>query len=221
MARGPRNAPGGVVYHALNRGVARLPLFEKPADYEAFLRILGEALQKQPIRILAFILMPNHWHFLLWPKGDQELTNFCRWLTHTHSMRWHAHYHTRAGGTFTRAGSSRLRCKRRASFRLGRYVERNAFTSGLRRRHSPCCPSGDEALLSPWPLALPDDWVERVNAPQTEAELEALRKSLLRGCPFGAAGWQKKMAARQGLAHTLRPRGRPPKKPGPLEGGLF
>ena len=63
-----------------------------------FYAILGEALQKQPIRILAFILMPNHWHFLLWPKGDQELTNFCRWVTHTHSMRWHAHYHTSGTG---------------------------------------------------------------------------------------------------------------------------
>jgi len=63
MSRGPRHAPGGCVYHVLNRAVARLPLFEKPPDYEAFLRVLAEALEEQPMRILAFILMPNHWHF--------------------------------------------------------------------------------------------------------------------------------------------------------------
>jgi putative transposase len=59
----PRQAPGGIVYHVLNRAVARLPLFQKPADYDAFQRVLGEALERSPIRILAFVLMPNHWHF--------------------------------------------------------------------------------------------------------------------------------------------------------------
>ena len=98
MSRGPRQAPGGCVYHVLNRAVARLPLFEKPADYEAFLRVLAEALEQQPMRILAFILMPNHWHFVLWPEGDRDLSDFCRWLAHTHSMRWHAHYHTSGSG---------------------------------------------------------------------------------------------------------------------------
>src|SRR5262249_54608603 len=55
MARRPRQAPGGFVYHVLNRGVARLPLFEKPADYDASLRVLAEALQETPMRILAFV----------------------------------------------------------------------------------------------------------------------------------------------------------------------
>jgi putative transposase len=67
ISRGPRQAPGGFVYHVLNRGVARLPLFETPADYAAFLRVLAEALDECPMRILAFVLMPNHWHFVLWP----------------------------------------------------------------------------------------------------------------------------------------------------------
>jgi putative transposase len=87
MPRRPRIAPGGLVYHALNRAVARLPLFEKPADYAAFLRVLAEALQECPTRLLAFVLMPNHWHLFVWPREDGELTAFCRWLTHTHSMR--------------------------------------------------------------------------------------------------------------------------------------
>jgi putative transposase len=78
MASGACSAPGGFVYHALNRAVARLPLFEKPADYEAFLRVVGEALAEVPMRILAFVLMPNHWHFLLWPEGDSDLSDFCR-----------------------------------------------------------------------------------------------------------------------------------------------
>src|SRR5690242_19626296 len=91
MSRGPRYTPDGIVYHVLNRAVARLPLFEKLADYAAFVRVLAEALDEQPMRLLAYVLMPNHWHFVLWPEQDQDLSPFCRWLTHTHSMRWHAH----------------------------------------------------------------------------------------------------------------------------------
>jgi len=98
MPRVARYAPGGFAYHALNRRVARLPLFEKDGDYEAFERVLLLALEKHPIRVLTYCLMPNHWHFVLWPRRDGELTDFLRWLTHTHTMRWHAHYHTSGTG---------------------------------------------------------------------------------------------------------------------------
>ena len=69
-------------------------------------------------------------------------------------------------------------------------------------------------LLSAGPLPLPQDWVEYVNAPQTEAEVEALRRSVKRGSPFGSPAWQKPMAIRLGLGHTLRPIGRPKKRQG-------
>lgn len=50
------------------------------------------------MRILAFALMPNHWHLVLWPQHDGDLTAFCRWMTQTHSMRWHARFHTAGTG---------------------------------------------------------------------------------------------------------------------------
>src|SRR5919108_1505577 len=98
MGRSWRASEGGYVYHVLNRAVARLPLFQKDGDYEAFERVLAEALDKHPTRLLAYCLMPNHWHLVLWPRRDGELTAFVRWLTHAHTMRWHAHYHTSGTG---------------------------------------------------------------------------------------------------------------------------
>jgi hypothetical protein len=56
--------------------------------------VLAETLVQHPIRVLAFVWMPNQWHFVLWPEGDRDPTDFCRWLAPTHIMRWHAHYHT-------------------------------------------------------------------------------------------------------------------------------
>src|SRR5262245_8768182 len=75
-----------------------LPLFQKYGDYEAFERVMAEALERHPIRLLSYCLMPNHWHFVLWPEREGQLTAFLRWLTHTHTQRWHAHYHTTGTG---------------------------------------------------------------------------------------------------------------------------
>lgn len=61
---------------------------------------------------------------------------------------------------------------------------------------------------------LPPLWLQHVQTPQTEVELEALRRSVERGSPFGEASWQERTAKRLGLQSTLRPRGRPwPKTP--------
>src|SRR5947199_3359589 len=93
MGRPLRYAPGGIVYHVLNRANARLPIFQKDGDYEAFERILGLALAHVPgMRLLGYCLMPNHRHLLVWPQGDGELSDFGHWLTLTHTHGWHAHY---------------------------------------------------------------------------------------------------------------------------------
>ena len=63
--------------------------------------------------------------------------------------------------------------------------------------------------LSDWPLPLPGDWKEFVNEPQSEAELDAIRRSVVRGQPYGGEAWAKKTAAELGLESTFRSRGRP------------
>ena len=46
MPRRPRLAAGDLAYHVLNRRVGRLPLFDKPADYAAFEKVLAEAQRR-------------------------------------------------------------------------------------------------------------------------------------------------------------------------------
>jgi putative transposase len=67
-------------------------------------------------------------------------------------------------------------------------------------------------MLDPGPVPRPANWLEHVNEPHTEAELERLRESLRRGRPFGSAVWMKATASELGLEATLRPRGRPRKR---------
>ena len=110
MPRRARIAPGEIIYHALNRANGRSQLFDKPEDYAAFERIMVAAMRRSPIRLLAYCLMPNHGHMVLWPKQNGETTEFLRWPTLTHSHRLRA-YLLRAVQKFShRAGSSGAQC---------------------------------------------------------------------------------------------------------------
>ena len=92
MARGLRAAAPDVVYHILNRANDREGIFQKEKDYAAFEKILLEGKEKFDMRILAFCIMPNHWHLILYPKTAESLSQFMRWITHTHTQRYHTHY---------------------------------------------------------------------------------------------------------------------------------
>ncbi|HEY2840582.1 MAG TPA: transposase [Pirellulales bacterium] len=134
MPRIARYAPKGWVYHALNRAVARLPLFQKDTDYEAFERVVGEAHERLPIEIFAYCVRPNHWHFLLRPTKDGQWTAFLRCLAHTHTRRWHAHHHTSGTGHLYQGRFKAFPVEDDDHFyTVARYGERNALRRADRR----------------------------------------------------------------------------------------
>ena len=82
MARGARHAPGGFGLPSSLTGPwhACRCLRSPPIICRVFARARPKQLAEHPMRILSLVLMPNHWHFLLWPEGDlRDLSNFCRW----------------------------------------------------------------------------------------------------------------------------------------------
>ena len=98
MPRSPRADEAGGLYHALNRGNLRATIFHKREDYVAFERILYEALEIHKIELYSYLLMPNHYHIVLRPLVDGEMSRFMGWVGGTHTMRYHAHYHTSGMG---------------------------------------------------------------------------------------------------------------------------
>src|SRR5207244_3519463 len=68
------------------------------ANFEAFQRVLIEAHQRHPIRILSDCVWSNHWHFAVWPEADGQVTAFFRWWAHTHAMRWRVAHRTVGSG---------------------------------------------------------------------------------------------------------------------------
>ena len=51
-------------------------MFRKPSEFEAFERVMVEAHQRQPIRILSYCVLSNHLHFVVWPEADGQVTDF-------------------------------------------------------------------------------------------------------------------------------------------------
>ena len=211
-----------MVFHVLNRGVGRRRLFDKEADYAAFETILDETLAKCPMRICAYCLMPNHWHFVMWPEADDHLAAFMQRLSVTHVTRWQKHRRVVGEGHLYQGRFKSFPIETEDYFyQVLRYVERNALRANLCERAEEWRwgslwrrVSGSPAqrsLLSDWPLPRPRQWVERVNRPQTDAEVNAIRRSVVRGQPFGSPNWVQRTAKALGLESTLRAPGRPRK----------
>jgi putative transposase len=223
MPRQKRLDVADEIYHALNRGNARQVIFHKEEDYAAFERVLGEGLERYAVRLYSYTLMPNHWHLVLQPEHDGQMGRMLRWVTATHTQRYHAHYHT--------SGEGHLYQSRFKSFPIAddehflsvcRYVERNPLRAKLVKRAEQWrfgslyrwVENADKQpqLLSPWPIRRTPGWLERVNEPLTQKELQAIRQCVDRGRPYGDETWTEEMAYRYDLWSTLRPRGRPRKQ---------
>lgn len=220
MPRRLRISTGGLAYHVLNRAVGRGRLFEDEADYQAMERVIARTHKLLPTRLLSYCLMPNHWHLVLWPREDGELSEFLRLLTVTHTQRWHAHHHTAGTGPLYQGRFKSFPIQLDGHFlTVCRYVERNAVRAKLVRsaRQWPWCSLGVRAggaipdwLVPPedWPVSIPRDWEAWVNRAETAAELAAVRQSVKRGRPYGEQRWERRTARRLGLESTLRARGR-------------
>src|SRR3989304_5491880 len=135
MGRPLRPASGGVVYHVLNRANARARIFDHDADYAAFLRIGAEAVRRVRVHVLAYCIMPNHWHLIVRPREDGDLSRFTGWLTLTHTQRWHAHRHTTGTGHLYQGRFKSFPVQTDEHFlMLCRYVERNPLRANLVER---------------------------------------------------------------------------------------
>jgi putative transposase len=188
MPRSARASLGGYCYHALNRGNGRAQVFHEDDDYAAFVRLLRQACRRVPMRLVGFCLMPNHFHLLLWPPGDDDLGRWMHWWLTTHVHGYRRRY----------GGSGHVWQGRFKAFPIAlddhfvnvlRYVERNPLRAGLVAR-AEAWPWSSLPLwlrppqlpwLDPGPVPRPAGWLDYVQAPQSEGDLAALRRCVGEG----------------------------------------
>jgi putative transposase len=202
-------------------------IFDGEQDYKDFEDIIEEAVKKFNMRLLAYCVMPNHWHLVLYPRDDRDLSKFMGWLTNTHTRRWHTRWHT----TKKTIGHGHLYQGRYKSFicqndnhflALVRYVERNAkraklvkeaqnwkWGSAWRRIYGTL---NQKKVLSAWPISVPVDYIKYLNESQKEEEIDIIRRSIIKNIPFGKDAWRDSVVEKFKLEQTLREAGRPKRK---------
>ena len=217
MPRRLQASSAGIVFHVLNRAARRARIFCDDDDYLLFERLMNAALDHVPMRILSYVIMPNHWHLVLWPTGDADLSNYMQWLTRTHAQAWHVAHASIGTGALYQGRFKAIPVQSDGHFlTVCRYVERNPVRArivarpsewrwgsawtGRTDQSSPC--------LTPWPVERPADWSERVEMSDEDAA-EKLRAVIVRGVPYGDQEWTIATAARLALPAPAGRRGHP------------
>jgi len=212
-----QSGSGGIVFHVMNRAARRASIFLSPPDFRAFEELLIDATARVPVRLLAYVIMPNHFHLVLWPTGDLDLSRFMQWLTRTHVQRWHlAHGSVGTGALYQGRFKAVAVEDDEHLLTVCRYVEQNPVRARLVTRATAWRwgSAWDGLVVDPrpalaeWPVARPLDWSELINADGHGHE--EFRERIRRGIPFGGDAWVSETAAELGLVARLRGRGRPP-----------
>ncbi len=173
MPRTIRASQAGYCDHVLNRGNARAEVFHKPADHAAFLQIMAESSIRLPMRVLAYCVMPNHFHLILRPIGDGDLSRWMQWLLTTQVRRYLKH-----SGHTGHVWQGRFKAfpiqEDEHLVRVARHVERNPLRAGLVERAEDwpwssllsARPGGEaRPTLAPEEILRRGDWAAFVNAP--------------------------------------------------------
>ena len=219
MPRTSRASVGGICYHVINRGNARGKVFHSQTDYKAFVELVEQAGDRVPMRVLAYCLMPNHFHLVLWPYADGDLSAWMQWVLTAHVRRYHSHYES-SGHVWQGRFKAFPVQQDEHLLSVLRYIEQNPVRAGLVKRAETWRWSSLSAInsplpatfLHPGPIPRRKDWIQWVNRSITGADLDQLRNSLNRGAPFGSRNWVIRTARRLGVESSLRPRGRPSKR---------
>jgi putative transposase len=218
MPRIARGLEDDQIYHILNRGNGRNEVFHKNGDFKAFIELLRESKNRYSVDILAYCVMPNHFHFLLRPRYATHLSAMMQWLMTSHVRGYHTHYGS-CGHIWGGRYKSFIVQENRYLLTIIRYIESNPVRAGLvrsasewnwssfRERIGECKP-----IIAEAPIELPEDWSQFVNTPLTKSEIERLRVSIQRQSPFGEPAWTANICKKHGLDSTIRARGRPRKK---------
>jgi len=227
MPRTARASAGGLCYHVLNRGNAGSEVFHEAGDYAEFIELLHEETDARKARILAYCLLPDHFHLVLWPRKDGDLSRWMQWLSTSHVRRCHRRHQTSGHIWEGRFRAFPIQPDEHLLTVL-RYVEQNPVRlRDLKLRKPERWPWSSVGMLpaekdvagmerpeiEPGPMVRPRNWLRSVQEPLTAEELAMVRHSVVRGTPFGDPKWQQRIVAKLGLESTMRPRGRPRKTP--------
>lgn len=218
MPRIARSAHGGVIYHVHNHIAPSEAGFADESDFLDFTKFMAATSERTDMRILAGCLLPDHFHLLLWPHEDGDLSRWMTGLMTRHVRRYRKKY----------GGEGRVWPRRFKAFPVEpgsalldviHFIESHPARSGLVRKASDW-PWGSfeirrqgnpHGFLAEAPHPIPANWPDQVLGEMEPDALKQLRYCSQRGAPYGSAEWVNQMVSDLSLETTMRPHGRPRK----------
>lgn len=208
------------MYHCINRANGRLKIFTNDSFYKDFEYLLDEARQLYSVQILAYVLMPNHWHLLLYPRENGDLSAFMGWLSTSHTRRYHAQTKTTGGGHLYQGRYKSFLVQNDVHLlSVLKYIERNPVRAHLAKSpeqwrwgsaHRRIVGTAKEKnMLGKSPTPLPRKYLTWLHYAEPAEELDEIRRSVRKSVPYGGESWTDAMITKHELAHTVRGRGRP------------
>ena len=188
--------PGRIPLHVCNRSAAQIKIFHSAADYVRFETCLKEMLEKFPLRLFAFCIMPNHWHLLIEGDSGQEVTQGLHWLGTTHAIRLRKDTGSIGRGAVYQNRFRAYPIQRNGAFyRVAHYIERNPVDASL-------CPQPEKWLwssaspekatnltLADWPISKPSNWAKTIQNPLDEVVLGQIHSHEILQRPYGDPEW--------------------------------
>jgi putative transposase len=226
MPRPLRPIDGHLVYHVINRGNNRAPVFFDDEDYAAFLKALGDLKRRRPFELYGYCLMPNHVHLLIRPLAT-PISRIMQSLLVSHTQRYHRR-HRSGGHVWQGRFKSPVIQDDDHLLTVLRYIEANPLRArmvdaagdhrwssfpahGLGRPDPLLDPVAAYESLAATPATRRRRWSAFVHETPPDEELAFLRRSTQTGLPYGHPAWVEQLGQRLGLDLTVRPRGRPRK----------
>ena len=120
----------GKYYHVYNRGTNRQPIFASDENYHFLLRRVNQFLPLYPLQIIAYALMPNHYHFLIGVNEDGALAPFFQRLFNSYSQAFNRQQN-RTGTLFEGRAKSILVDDSSYVYAITRYIHLNPVVAGL------------------------------------------------------------------------------------------
>jgi len=129
MKRRTQFHPGNY-YHIYNRGANRQNIFREADNYHFLLKRIGRAVNEMAVSIIAYCLMPNHYHFLLRQNSDDSISDMIQGIFNSYSKAFNKKYN-RSGTLFEGPFQSIHVDKENYLIYLCRYIHRNPMEAGL------------------------------------------------------------------------------------------
>lgn len=138
----------GSYYHIYNRGVNRERIFFSPDNYIYLLKLLKRYSQKYQIAIIAYCLMPNHYHLLVRQDGETAVSHLINVLFNAYVQAVNRE-HGRSGTIFGERFRDVLVEDEHYLKHLCRYIHANPTKAGI------------VASLKDWPYSNYLEWIGR------------------------------------------------------------